>query len=182
MRCPFCKEVEADRVIDSRLSDGGTTIRRRRKCDACGRRFTTKERIETEVRLQVIKKDGTRVPYDRNKLFAGLQTACYKRPVSTEVLQGLVEKVEDTIFHRFEREVSSQFIGAEAARQLRELDKIAYVRFASVYREFQDIGDFVDEVKDVIHRAETEAPGQQMLFTEETTLRRNSGQAAQSSD
>lgn len=164
MRCPFCKEIDADRVIDSRTSDGGTTIRRRRKCEACGRRFTTKERIETEVRLQVVKKDGTRVPYDRNKLLAGLQTACYKRPVSVEDLQALVEKVEDTIFHRFEREVSSQFIGAEAARQLRHLDKIAYVRFASVYREFKEVGEFVEEVKDVMDRAETESPGQQMLF------------------
>jgi len=164
MRCPFCKELDADRVIDSRLSDGGATIRRRRKCEACGRRFTTKERIETEVRLHVVKKDGTRVPYDRGKILAGLQKACYKRPVSIEDLQAIVEKVEDTIFHRFEREVSSQVIGAEAARRRRDLDKIAYVRFASVYREFQDLGEFVEEVKDVMERAETEAPGQQMLF------------------
>ncbi len=164
MRCPFCKELDTDRVIDSRLSDGGATIRRRRQCGACGRRFTTKERIETEVRLHVVKKDGTRVPYDRGKILAGLQKACYKRPVSIEDLQAIVEKVEDTIFHRFEREVSSQFIGAEAARLLRDLDKIAYVRFASVYREFQDLGEFVEEVKDVMDRAETEAPGQQMLF------------------
>jgi transcriptional repressor NrdR len=164
MRCPFCKEIDADRVIDSRLSDGGATIRRRRKCDACGRRFTTKERIESEVRLQVIKKDGTRVPYDRNKLLAGLQKACYKRPISIEDLHALVERVEDTVFHRFEREVSSQFIGAEAARQLRNVDQIAYVRFASVYREFKDVGEFVEEIKDVIDRAEAEVPGQQMLF------------------
>ncbi len=164
MRCPFCKELDQDRVIDSRLSDGGMTIRRRRKCDMCGRRFTTKERIETEVRLQVIKKDGTRVPYDRSKLIAGLQAACYKRPVSMEALQALAEQVEDTVFQRFEKEVTSQFIGAEAARLLRDLDKIAYVRYASVYREFQDLGEFVKEVKDVMDRAETELPGQQMLF------------------
>jgi len=164
MRCPFCKELDADRVIDSRLSEGGNAIRRRRKCDACGRRFTTKERIEADVRLMVIKKDGSRVPYDRNKLFSGLQKACYKRHVSDESLQAIVEKVEDTIFHRFEREVASSFIGAEAARHLRELDKIAYVRFASVYREFQDLGEFVREVEDVQKRAEEELPGQQMLF------------------
>lgn len=164
MRCPFCKEIDKDRVIDSRMSDGGATIRRRRKCDACGRRFTTKERAETDVRLQVIKKDGTRVPYERGKLLAGLQAACYKRPIGSEDLQALVEKVEDTIFQRFEKEVTSQFIGAEASRLLRDLDKIAYVRFASVYREFQDLGDFVEEVKDVMDRAENEAPGQQMLF------------------
>jgi transcriptional repressor NrdR len=164
MRCPFCKELETDRVIDSRLSEGGNAIRRRRKCDACGRRFTTKERIEADVRLMVVKKDGSRVPYDRSKLLAGLQKACYKRNVSAENLQTLVEKVEDTIFQQFEREVTSGFIGAEAARHLRDLDKIAYVRFASVYREFQDLGEFVDEVEDVKKRAETELPGQQMLF------------------
>ncbi len=164
MRCPFCKEIDKDRVIDSRLSDGGTTVRRRRHCDACGRRFTTKERLEAEVRLQVVKKDGSRVPYDRNKLLAGLQKACYKRPVSMETLTALVEKIEDTVFQRFDREVTSHFIGAEAARLLRDVDKIAYVRFASVYREFQDVGEFVAEVQDVIKRAETELPGQQMLF------------------
>lgn len=164
MRCPFCKELGSDRVIDSRLSDGGASIRRRRECESCGRRFTTKERIETGARVLVVKKDGTRVPYDRGKLIAGLQTACYKRTVSEADLEKLAEKVEDTIFQRFDREVSSQFVGEQAARLLRDLDQIAYVRFASVYRQFQDLGDFVEEVEDVRHRAETESPDQQTLF------------------
>ncbi|MBN1492355.1 MAG: transcriptional repressor NrdR [Phycisphaerae bacterium] len=164
MRCPFCKELGSDRVIDSRLSDAGASIRRRRECESCGRRFTTKERIETGARVLVVKKDGTRVPYDRGKLIAGLQKACYKRTVSEADLEKLAEKVEDTIFQRFDREVSSQFVGEQAARLLRDLDQIAYVRFASVYRQFQDLGDFVEEVEDVRHRAETESPDQQTLF------------------
>jgi len=167
MRCPFCKEVDRDRVIDSRLTEGGATVRRRRQCDACGRRFTTKERVESDVRLQVIKKDGSRVPYERAKILAGLQKACYKRPVSSQALQQLVDEVEEDIFRRFEREVDSRYIGSAVARRLRDLDKVAYVRFASVYREFQDLGDFVEEVRDVLDRAEAEVPGQQSLFDPE---------------
>jgi transcriptional repressor NrdR len=164
MRCPFCKEIDADRVIDSRMSEAGTVIRRRRECQSCHRRFTTKERIESEVRLHVIKKDGTRVPYDRAKLIAGLEKACYKRKVTVQDLQQLAEKVEDYLFQRFDREVRSQEIGAVAARLLRGLDKIAYVRFASVYRDFKDVGEFVTEVNDVMHRARTESPDQPTLF------------------
>lgn len=164
VRCPYCKEIDKNRVIDSRLSEGGNVIRRRRECDSCKRRFTTKERIEAEVRLQVVKKDGTRMPFDRSRLLVGLQKACFKRPVSQADLEGLVNRVEEDLFHQCDREVSSRYIGELAARHLRQLDQVAYVRFASVYREFQDLGDFVTEVEDVIQRAETETPGQQSLF------------------
>lgn len=151
-------------MIDSRLSEGGNVIRRRRECDACKRRFTTKERIEAEVRLQVVKKDGTRMPFDRTKLLVGLQKACYKRPVRQTDLEAVVNKIEEELFRECDREVSSRHIGAIAARHLRQLDQVAYVRFASVYREFQDLGDFMEEVKDAMNRAETESPGQQTLF------------------
>jgi len=164
VRCPYCKEIDKNRVIDSRLSEGGNVIRRRRECEACNRRFTTKERIESDVKLMVIKKDGTRMPYDRSRLLAGIQKACYKRPISDADLEALLNKLEEELFRDCEREVSSQYIGATAAKLLRSLDQVAYVRFASVYREFQDLGDFVNEVKDVMHRAETETPGQQSLF------------------
>lgn len=164
MRCPFCKELDTDKVIDSRQSDKGNVIRRRRECTACGRRFTTKERIDADVRLQVIKKDGTRIPYDRSKILGGIQKACYKRAIPDETLQKVVDAVEETIFRRFDREVTSQFIGEEVSRQLREVDQIAYVRYASVYREFQDVGDFVQEVKDVLDRAGNNSPNQGSLF------------------
>jgi transcriptional repressor NrdR len=164
MRCPYCGAVDSDRVIDSRTAESGAVIRRRRECDACKRRFTTKERVESDVKLQVIKKDGTRVPYDRSRVLAGLQKACYKRSVSDEQLQALVDKIEEALFKRGEREVSSRVIGGIASHLLRELDKVAYVRFASVYREFEDIGDFVDEIQDVMEHAKTNSPGQQTLF------------------
>ncbi len=164
MRCPFCKEINQDKVIDSRLSEGGEVIRRRRQCMKCKKRFTTKERAENEIRVTVIKRDGTRVPYDRGKILGGLQRACWKRPVDDNTLEQLVDKVEDTIFKNNEREVSSQYIGLIIGDYLREIDQIAYVRFASVYRRFEALGELITEAQDVIHRSETSTPGQQKLF------------------
>jgi transcriptional repressor NrdR len=164
MRCPYCKEINQDKVIDSRLSEGGEVIRRRRVCQYCRKRFTTKERVENEVKLTVIKRDGTRVPYDRTKILAGLQRACYKRPVNEEVLVKLVDEIEDAVFKEHDREVTSQFIGALTAERLREVDQIAYVRFASVYRRFADLGELIDEAKSVFDHQRENIPGQQSLF------------------
>lgn len=164
MRCPFCKEINQDKVIDSRLSEGGDVIRRRRVCLKCKKRFTTKERAENEIRVTVIKRDGSRVPYDRGKIMGGLQRACWKRPVDDNALEQLVDRVEDTIFKRNEREVSSQDIGQIIGEYLRHIDQIAYVRFTSVYRRFEDLGELINEAQDVIHRSATQAPGQQNLF------------------
>ncbi len=163
MRCPFCKENK-DKVIDSRSTDAGAVIRRRRECLACGKRYSTKERFETTTRLAVVKKNGTRAAFDRDKILGGVITACYKRPVSTEQLQDLINEVEEEVYHEFDREVPSAFIGECVSRRLRALDKVAYVRFASVYREFDDPDQFVEEVRDVKKRAEEEHPGQQSLF------------------
>ncbi len=164
MRCPFCKEINQDKVIDSRLSEGGDVIRRRRACLKCKKRFTTKERAENEIRVIVVKRDGTRVPYDRGKIMGGLQRACWKRPVDDNTLEQLVDRVEDTIFKKNAREVSSQDIGQIIGDFLRQIDQIAYVRFASVYRRFEDLGELISEAQDVIHRSATQAPGQQVLF------------------
>jgi len=164
MRCPYCKEVNQDKVIDSRMSEGGEVIRRRRVCQACQKRFTTKERVEVDVKLMVSKRDGTRVPYDRNKILAGLQRACYKRPVEEDALVRLVDQAEDVIFKEHDREVSSQFIGSLVGEKLGTIDQIAYIRFASVYRRFADLGELIDEATSVINRRKSESPGQQQLF------------------
>lgn len=164
MQCPFCKEIDKDRVIDSRPTDGGRAIRRRRECEACGRRFSTRERTEETVRLAVIKKDGTRVTYDRGKMVSGLQRACWKRPVPTDAINKLVDDVEELVFREFEREVPSSFIGNELAKRLLTLDKVAYIRFASVNEDFQGLEDFVRMAREASARAEREAPGQQELF------------------
>ncbi len=143
MKCPFCKK-DNDKVIDSRASSGGFSIRRRRECLECGRRYTTYEKIE-EAPLRVVKKDGSRVPYDREKILKGLQKACEKRPVSTDTLLAVVDEVEANIFDQFEKEVDSRYIGEQVMSKLKDIDKVAFVRFASVYREFQDISDFIKE-------------------------------------
>ncbi len=163
MRCPFCKEDD-DRVIDSRSSEGGQCIRRRRKCERCGRRFTTYERIEEAIKLTVIKRDGSRVPYDRNKMLAGIRHAAYKRPISAERLEQVVDEVEEWLVSNFEKEVSSQTIGERLATVLRRVDQVAYVRFASVYRQFEDVGDFIQEARDVLERSADDIPGQRNLF------------------
>ena len=163
MRCPFCKEND-DKVIDSRASDEARTIRRRRQCLKCSRRFTTYERIEETVKLSVIKRDGTRVPYDREKMAEGIQRAAYKRPISSERIEQVVDEVEEYLVTNFEREVSSQTIGERISAVLRRVDRVAYIRFASVYRQFEDVGDFIEEAKDVIERSAEDIPGQQDLF------------------
>ncbi len=154
MRCPFCKE-DNDKVIDSRSSEGGRIIRRRRECIECSRRFTTYEKIGESFKLNVVKKDGTRVPYDRDKLIAGLQKACYKRPVSAEKIQEVADRIEEEIFRNYDKEVSALFVGEQAMRFLRQVDKVAYIRFASVYRDFNDAGELLDEVSQAIAEADT---------------------------
>ena len=161
MRCPFCKE-DSDKVIDSRSSDSGRIIRRRRQCMACDRRFTTYEKIGESFKLSVIKKDKARLPYEREKVISGVQKACYKRPVSSEQIQQIADKVEEDIFRNFDKEVESNFIGDSVMRHLRGVDKVAYIRFASVYRDFKDAGDLIDEVTAAIENIES--PTQQKLF------------------
>jgi len=161
VRCPFCKE-DRDRVVDSRSSDSGRVIRRRRQCLACKRRFTTYEKTSESFKLHVVKKDKTRVPYDREKVIIGVQKACYKRPVSAEEIQLVADKAEEDVFRRFDKEVTSAFLGECLMKHLRDLDKVAYIRFASVYRDFQDAGELLDEVTRVIH--DTESAEQLKLF------------------
>jgi len=153
VRCPFCKE-DNDKVIDSRSSDAGRVIRRRRQCLACQRRFTTYEKTGDSIKLHVVKKDKSRVPYDRDKIIVGLQKACYKRPVSAEQIQQIADRTEEDIFRRFDREVTSAFIGECVMKHLRDVDKVAYIRFASVYREFKDAGELIDEVTRAIQEIE----------------------------
>ena len=148
MKCPFCGHLE-NKVIDSRLSKDGGVIRRRRDCDECGRRFTTYERIE-EILPMVIKKDGRREVFDRGKLLGGLKRACEKRPVSVEDLERIVDKVEQTLQECGDRESPTSKIGETVMKELHELDEVAYVRFASVYRQFKDINQFMDELKDIL--------------------------------
>ena len=148
MRCPFC-QADNDRVTDSRASEDGYAIRRRRQCLACRRRYTTYERIE-RTHLKVVKKDGARVPYDRNKLKLGLEKACWKRPISDAQLEAILWEVENQVETQFESEVESRHLGEMVMARLRELDQVAYVRFASVYRQFQDAHDFVDELRPML--------------------------------
>ena len=162
MRCPFCKE-DQDKVIDSRSSEGGRVIRRRRECLACQRRFTTYEKVGESFKLNVIKRDGTRIPYDRDKVINGLQKACYKRPVSAEKMQEIADRIEEDIFRKFDKEVKSSFIGECVMRHLRAVDKVAYIRFASVYRDFSDANDLLDEVQQAFK--EKDMPDQPDLFS-----------------
>lgn len=168
MQCPSCNE-DHDKVIDSRSTDGGRCIRRRRECIACKRRFTTYERVQEKVRLQVVKRDGTRVPYDRGKVREGLRQAVYKRPISVERLDQIVDEVEERLTAAHDKEVSSQAIGECIAGILRKVDTVAYVRFASVYREFEDVGEFIEEAQDVIQNPSADIPGQGTLFDETDT-------------
>ena len=148
MKCPFCLE-DNTRVLDSRPVDDNTAIRRRRLCDSCGKRFTTYEKVET-LPLVVIKKDQTRQQYDRSKIEAGVMRACYKRPISAEAINALVDSVENEIFRRSDREISSTTIGNVLMDHLKKLDGVAYVRFASVYREFKDVNTLMEELKDLM--------------------------------
>ena len=161
MRCPFCNE-EQDKVLDSRSSDGGRIIRRRRQCLSCSKRFTTYEKTSESFRMYVIKKDSSRVPYDREKVIVGLQKACYKRSVSAEQVRQIADKVEEDIFKNFDKEVTSSFIGESVIKHLRDVDKVAYIRFASVYRDFKDAGEFIDEITQAI--SQPDVAGQPKLF------------------
>lgn len=145
MRCPFCQDYES-RVIDSRSSEDGSAIRRRRECNACKRRFTTYERLE-ERPLLVVKKGGRREPFDRAKVFAGLSRACEKRPISTEQIETLVADIERELRDAYDREVSSLVIGEKVMDRLHALDEVAYVRFASVYRQFADLNSFIRTIE-----------------------------------
>jgi transcriptional repressor NrdR len=142
MRCPFCK-VDKDSVIDSRVAEEGRAVRRRRECLACGRRFTTYERIEQSP-LKVVKKDGRRVPYERAKLQTGIELACRNLPVAADQIEALVGLVEEQLFAKYDREVPSQKIGELVMEGLRPLSEVAYVRFASVYREFKELSSFIN--------------------------------------
>ena len=148
MKCPFCSHHE-DKVVDSRASSDEVSIRRRRECLNCGKRFTTYEQVE-EQPLMVIKKDGRREPFDRHKLLAGLVKACEKRPVSMDDLERLVDELERELSQQFEREAPSREIGERVMRKLHALDPVAYVRFASVYREFKDVEQFMRELKELL--------------------------------
>lgn len=147
MMCVFCRHDET-KVIDTRMSES-FVIRRRRECLKCARRFTTHERVE-ESSMKVIKKDGTRVPFDREKLRIGLEKSCYKRPISAEQIDEIVRDVESDVNDNFEREVPSRYIGEKVFNRLRSLDHVAFVRFASVYREFQDVRDFMQQVDTIL--------------------------------
>src|SRR5258705_2639299 len=152
MKCPFCGHL-GDKVVDSRESKEGEVIRRRRECLDCSRRFTSYERID-EIPYMVIKKDGTRERFERQKLIAGLLKACEKRPVSVAALEGVADKIEATLQERPEKEMGTDEVGRVGMDQVKRLDKVAYVRFASVYRHFRDIGEFMTELKDLLNAKE----------------------------
>ena len=148
MKCPFCGQ-DNTRVVDSRPAEDNSSIRRRRLCDACGKRFTTYEKVET-IPLIVIKKDRTREQYDRSKIEAGVMRACYKRPIQIQRINEMIDSVETEIFNREEKEIESKEIGEIVMDRLKDLEAVAYVRFASVYREFKDINTFMDELKKIL--------------------------------
>jgi len=148
MKCPFC-QVDNDRVIDSRASEDGSAIRRRRECLDCRRRYTTYERIEGTT-VKIVKKDGVREPFDHSKIKRGLEKACWKRPISDAQLETVIAEVENELETNFESEVESRYVGELVMRHLRDLDQVAYVRFASVYRQFEDVHDFVSELKTML--------------------------------
>ncbi|HEV3217337.1 MAG TPA: transcriptional regulator NrdR [Vicinamibacterales bacterium] len=152
MKCPYCAHL-GDKVVDSRESREGEVIRRRRECLGCGKRFTSYERID-EIPYMVVKKDGTRERFERQKLITGLLKACEKRPVSVAALEGVADRVESTLQDRAEKEMATAEIGASVMQELKKLDKVAYVRFASVYRHFRDIGEFMTELKDLLNAKE----------------------------
>lgn len=148
MKCPFCSSHES-KVIDSRLGKDGNSIRRRRECSSCNRRFTTYERVE-EINIMVLKKDGTRQPFDRNKIITGLLKAIEKRPIDPDIIEDMVSELERDLQERGEREVQSKEIGERLINKLHQIDEVAYVRFASVYRSFKDVNQFMDELKDLL--------------------------------
>lgn len=153
MQCPFCASVNS-KVIDTRSAEGG--IRRRRECEDCGRRFTTYERV-APLRLMVIKQDGRRESFDRDKIVRGVQIACAKRPIETEAIEEMVSGIESELYHRGSREVTSREIGEMVMHSLRSLDEVAYIRFATIYRRFADVEDLADEIESLMERRQREA-------------------------
>jgi transcriptional repressor NrdR len=167
MQCPFCEaEKERLKVIDSRTCEGGKAIRRRRQCLQCGKRFTTYEKIEPNVRLSVVKKDGRRMPWDQKRVYQGLERACFKRPVAEADLQRIVDEVEEEIFKTYDREVPTEAVGRLVMGRIRRVDQVAYVRFASVYKQFKTLEDLVEEAKAVIEARRFEDPSQGELFVD----------------
>lgn len=154
MRCPFCPRTDS-KVIDSRLSKDGMIIRRRRECEGCGKRFTTYERVEEPLPM-VVKKDGRREPFDRIKIAGGIKRACEKRPVSTETIEGVVDRIERWAQDQGEPEIAAARIGDRVMEELHALDQVAYVRFASVYRSFKDINEFMEELNELLGKASKE--------------------------
>jgi len=152
MKCPFCASSNS-RVIDTRDAEGG--IRRRRECEQCERRFTTYERV-APLRLMVVKRDGRREPFDRNKILNGIQIACAKRPVETEAIEELVSSIEQELYHRGTREITSREIGEMVMLGLRRLDDVAYIRFATIYRHFADVDDLAEEIEELVERRQRE--------------------------
>jgi len=152
MKCPFCAS-SSSRVIDTRDAEGG--IRRRRECEQCERRFTTYERV-APLRLMVVKRDGRREPFDRNKILNGIQIACAKRPVETESIEELVSSIEQELYHRGTREITSREIGEMVMLGLRKLDDVAYIRFATIYRHFADVDDLAEEIEELVERRQRE--------------------------
>ena len=162
MICPYCGQ-DNDRVIDSRASEGGVLVRRRRECMACERRYTTYERVEKTARLMVVKKDGSRVPFDQQNLLKGLQAACGKRPIPEQAKLRLAQETEEQLHREFEREVPSAEIGKRVAARLREMDEIAYIRYASEYHEFRTLDEFAEELSALKARPKN-LPNQRDLF------------------
>ena len=152
MKCPFCNAADT-RVIDSRPADDNASIRRRRQCETCGKRFTTYEKLET-MPLMIVKKDNSREPYDRSKIEAGIIRSCHKRPVSSEQISSLVDQIENALFSREDLEISSSVIGEMVMEKLKDLDPVAYGRFASVYREFKDVDTFMQELTKLLEHQE----------------------------
>ena len=150
MKCPYCNAQDT-KVVDSRPADDNASIRRRRQCEICGKRFTTYEKLET-LPLMVVKKDNSREPYDRAKIEAGIVASCHKRPVSIEQISGVIDGIENEIFAEGEQEIPTAVIGEKVMERLKALDEVAYVRFASVYREFKDVKTFMDELGKLLSR------------------------------
>lgn len=165
MHCPFCgANKDQLKVIDSRSADAGEAIRRRRECSRCDKRFTTYERVDLGVKLIVVKNDGRRIPWDRQKIVSGLERASYKRPVPDAALQKIADDVEENAQRRFEREVPAEWVGTQVMHHLRDLDQVAYVRFASVYHRFATIQELMGEIQQIMHERGDD-PGQGSLFS-----------------
>jgi transcriptional repressor NrdR len=176
MRCPFCDaDKESLKVIDSRACEGGRAIRRRRECVKCSKRFTTYERVEQQMKLTVVKKDGRRMPWNRASIRNGLERACFKLSVPESELLRIVDEVEEEVFATYDREVPSSAIGQLVIDHLRRVDKVAYVRFASVYREFRTVQEVMDEARAVLDAHRFEDPGQGRLFIDEAARKSENG-------